>query len=173
MRARRFWLVGVLVLGAVLVAGVWWWGHLVARILPNYTEIEPGLYMGGLVNEPPPGTTAVLNLCETEDPYHVEDHRWVPIPDASPAPKLEWLREQVAFVTAEKEAGRVVYVHCRAGVSRSGMVVVAYFMAKNGWTRDEAVSFVRGRRLVLNPNPAFRELLLEWERELKKDGKSQ
>lgn len=125
--------------------------------------------MGGLVPEPPPGTTAVLNLCEAEDSYRVESHRWVPIPDAEPAPSLDWLREQVAFVSQEKSAGRTVYVHCRAGVSRSGMVVVAYYMAQKGWSRDEAMEFVQSRRPVLHPNPAFMKLLLEWERTLKKE----
>ena len=43
-------------------------------------------------------------------------------------------------------------------------MTVAYLMAKNHWTRDEALEFVRSRRPVVCPNPAFMELLLEWER---------
>ena len=33
----------------------------------NYSLIEEGLYMGGDVARPPPGTKAVLNLCEKKD----------------------------------------------------------------------------------------------------------
>ena len=113
--------------------------------------------------DPPPGTTAVLNLCESEDRYRAAVHRWEPIPDAEPAPPLDWLRAQVAFIEAERAAGRTVYVHCRNGVSRSGMVVVARVMARNRWSRDEAVAFVRARRPGLRPNPAFMKLLTEWE----------
>lgn len=131
---------------------------------PNYSRIEDGLYLGGFVTEPPPGTRAVLNLCESDDPYRVVSHRWEPIRDAEPAPSPDWLREQVKFVEDERVAGRTVFVHCRNGVSRSGMVVVAYFMARNGWTRDEAVAFVRSQRPDLRPNPAFMRLLAEWER---------
>jgi hypothetical protein len=134
---------------------------------PNYSQVEEGLWLGGYVAEPPSGTRAVLNLCESEDPYRVESHRWESIRDAEPVPSLDWLRSQVAFIESERAAGRTVFVHCRNGVSRSGMVVVAYFMAHHGWSRDEAVVFVRSRRPGLRPNPAFMQLLLEWERLLK------
>jgi len=70
-------------------------------------------------------------------------------------------------VDAQRQAGRTVFVHCFAGVSRSGMVVTAYLMFKHGWTRDQALEFVRSKRPSAKPNGAFMELLLEWERELK------
>jgi protein-tyrosine phosphatase len=44
------------------------------------------------------------------------------------------------------------------------MVIVAYEMHKNRWTRDEALKFVRSRRSITRPNPAFMKRLLEWER---------
>src|SRR5712692_6814881 len=63
----------------------------------DYSVIEGGLYMGGDVWEPPPGTTAVLNLCEQEDAYRCEVHVWEPIRDAAPAPSIAWLTKQVEF----------------------------------------------------------------------------
>ena len=39
------------------------------------SRIEDGLYLGGHVSEPPRGATAVLNLCEVEDPYRAAAHR--------------------------------------------------------------------------------------------------
>ena len=64
-------------------------------------------------------------------------------PDAAPAPSLQWLRDRVAFVDEHRRAGHSTYIHCYAGISRSGMVVVAYLMYKNKWTRDEALAYVR------------------------------
>ena len=102
-RRRWFWLLLALVCGIVSV-------HLVVEVLtregPNFSLIEPGLYLGGYVPEPPRGTNAVLNLCETEDPYEAEYHRWLPIADAEPAPDLEWLGAQVAFIEGHRRAGR-------------------------------------------------------------------
>jgi hypothetical protein len=88
MRAkwRRNWLVAVLGMAVVAVLGVhlavnWWTAEP-----PNFTRIDEGLWLGGYVAAPPRGTTAVLNLCETSDPYQVTIHRWQPIADAPPAP---------------------------------------------------------------------------------------
>src|SRR5438093_512692 len=103
----------------------------------NYSEVETGLYMGGDVHEPPPGTTAVLNLCEKQDAYQCEIHVWEPIRDAAPAPSINWLKKQVEFVQTQRDAGRITYVHCFQGASRSGLVVTAYLMHEHCWTRDD------------------------------------
>jgi Dual specificity phosphatase, catalytic domain len=170
-RIRRYWLIIVLLTATLAVLAT----HIVidrlTREEPNYSRIEDGLYLGGSVPEPPPGTRAVLNLCETEDSYHVEVHKWAAIRDAEPAPSIDWLREQVSFVELQRRAGLPTYVHCWAGVSRGGMVTVAYEMAKNNWTRDEALAFVRTQRPQVRPNPAFMQLLLEWEQVVKVEGK--
>jgi hypothetical protein len=155
---------------AVLLGGVALLLFFLARLdqpEENYTLIEDGLYMGGDVKAPPPGVRAVLNLCEKGDPYRCETHVWEPVPDAEPAPDLDWLRRMVEFIDTQRRAGVPTFIHCRNGVSRSGMVVVAYEMYKNHWARDEALAFVRTRRPAVRPNPAFMRLLAEWEEALK------
>lgn len=166
-RRWRSWPIVAVAVAALAVPAVHLTVDRLTRDPPNYSEVEDGLYLGGYVPEPPRGTQAVLNLCESEDSYRAESHRWEPIADAEPAPSLDWLQAQVAFIGSERAGGRVVFVHCRNGVSRSGMVVVAYYMARNGWSREEAIAFVRARRQELRPNPAFMRLLLDWERSLK------
>jgi hypothetical protein len=133
----------------------------------NYSLIETGLYQGGLVAEPPPGTQAVINLCESLDRYRTPFYRWVPIADAAPAPSLGWLKDMVGIVDAKRRSGETIYVHCRGGISRSGMVVTAYCMFEHHWTRDQALEFVRSKRPVTRPNSAFMKLLSEWELHLK------
>jgi len=130
----------------------------------NYSLIEPGLFMGGDVAKPPRGTQAVLNLCENPDSYERPVQVWEPIRDAEPAPDLAWLRRMVEFIDTQRRKERTVYVHCFNGVSRSGLVVVAYLMFEHGWTRDQALAHARSKRPVTRPNPAFMELLLEWEK---------
>jgi predicted protein tyrosine phosphatase len=160
----RFWLLFLATcVGALLFLwGLDWW----YREEPTYSLIEDGLYLGGALTEPPPGTQAVLNLCEVEDTYRCDTHVWKPIRDAAPAPSIDWLREQVEFVDSQRRAGNTVYIHCFAGISRSGMVVIAYLMLKNHWTVNEALAFVRSKRPIVRPNPAFMKLLCQWECEL-------
>jgi hypothetical protein len=157
---------------ALLLAGIASWGVLLAveysfREPDNWSRIEDKLYMGGFVQRPPRGTKAALNLCESEDPYRCDVHSWKPIPDREPAPSLRWLWDRVMFIDDQQRAGLRTYVHCRAGISRSGMVVVAYLMYRNKWTRDDALADVRTKRPDVRPNVAFMRLLLEWEKYLK------
>lgn len=167
LRWRRFLLAIILACTALVVAIVLVAVDRGTREGPNYSWIEDGLWLGGSVAKPPPGTHAVLNLCELEDPYRVEFHKWEPIPDAEPAPSLQWLRSQVEFIQAQRTAGRTVFIHCKQGISRSSMVLAAYLMQREGWSRDEALAFLRSHRPGVRPNPAFMQLLLEWEQSLK------
>ena len=163
---RRAWPIPALAITILIGVAVHWAVDWLTRESADYSPVEDGLYIGGYVLEPPPGTRAVLNLCESQDRYRAESHRWEPIRDAEPVPSLDWLRAQVAFIETERAVGRQVFVHCLNGVSCSGMVVIAYYMDRNGWSRDAAIEFVRSRRPGLRPNPAFMQLLLEWERAL-------
>lgn len=162
-RVRLLLLLGTttIVLGGI----VRWAIERASRDAPNYSLIDDGLYLGGHVPQPPPGVQAVLNLCENDDPYRVRIHRWEPIADAEPAPEITWLAAMVDFVDCQRRAGIATYVHCQNGVSRSGLVVVAYEMRKNRCSRDEALASVRSKRPTTRPNPAFMQLLLEWERQ--------
>src|SRR5207247_779049 len=103
-------------IGAWLVLS--WLEQAYDRRAENYALIEEGLYMGGDVAEPPPGTRAVLNLCEAADRYQVEYHVWEMIPDCDPGPSVDWIRRMVEHIDAQRKAGRTTYVHCRNGVSR-------------------------------------------------------
>ena len=132
----------------------------------NYTRIDEGLYVGGSVDRPPPGTRAVLNLTTTRDPYRCEVRVWEAIPDAGPAPDLDWLAERVLFIAEQRRAGRTTYVHCSAGRSRSAFVTAAYLMYRYDWSRDRALAYLRSQRPITRPNPAFVDRLLDWEREL-------
>ncbi len=85
-------------------------------------------------------------------------------PRCRAAPSIAWLAKQVKFVETQRAAGRTTYVHCFQGASRSGLVVTAYLMHKKHWTRDKALAYIRTRRPQIRPNPAFMELLNEWER---------
>ena len=42
----------------------------------------------------------------------------------------------------------------------------AYLMKRHGWTRDDALAFVRQCRPQASPNPVFMDLLAEWEKKL-------
>ncbi|XP_053945467.1 phosphatidylglycerophosphatase and protein-tyrosine phosphatase 1 [Anastrepha ludens] len=48
--------------------------------------------------------------------------------------------------SSEPENIGTVYVHCKAGRTRSATLVGCYLMMKNGWTPEQAVTHMRARR---------------------------
>ena len=63
-----------------------------------------------------------------------------------------------SIINIIKEGG-VVYVHCMAGISRSGSVVIGYIMNKYHMKAEDALAFVRERRPCVNPNRGFTDEL--------------
>jgi hypothetical protein len=164
MKTLRRALLVTILLGPV---GVWLWLRWLEQSYDQpYCEVEDGLYIGTSVNQPPPGTRAVVNVCGRKDPYEVEASFWEPVFEAGKEPSLDWLGRVVEFIVAQRRAGRPTYVHCLTGMNRSGTVVTAYLMKEHGWGRDEALAYLQKRRPVVQPNPELMRLLSEWEKAL-------
>lgn len=159
----------VIVVGLVLVCvGTWavlrWYEGTFDR---PYAKVEDGLYIGSAVDRPPSGTQAVVNLCGRPDPYSMEHAMWEPVFEGGKEPTLEWLRRVVAFIAEQRAANRTTFVHCMAGMNRSGAVVTAYLMQAHGWGRDEALAYLQSKRPEVQPNPTLMRLLANWEQSLK------
>jgi len=55
-----------------------------------------------------------------------------------------------------------VLVHCRAGVSRSASVVIAFLMMYHNLSFSQAQNYVRNQRPFINPNAGFITQLLNF-----------
>ena len=56
-----------------------------------------------------------------------------------------------------------VLVHCRAGVSRSASIVIAYLMKYHNLSFNQAHEYVRTKRPIINPNVGFISQLLNFK----------
>jgi Dual specificity phosphatase, catalytic domain len=169
MKRVRRWL-PIAAVGAAVLACVGAWLGLLwfeSTYDQPYARVEDGLYIGSAVDRPPRGTQAVVNLCGRPDPYQVEATLWEPVFEAGKEPTLDWLRRVVGFIAEQRRAGRTTFVHCMAGMNRSGAAVTAYLMQEHGWARDEALTFLQKKRPEVQPNPTLMRLLAEWEQGLK------
>ncbi len=59
-------------------------------------------------------------------------------------------------------------VHCAQGKSRSAVLAVAYLILRHEMTVTEAMSTIKARRGMAEPNPGFRQQLADMERSLRK-----
>nr|CAG4650586.1 EOG090X0GSS [Sida crystallina] len=75
------------------------------------------------------------------------------VTDMFEAPSQQMLTEGVDFIYKSIANGGRVYVHCKAGRSRSATMVGCYLMKKYKWTPDEAVAYMKSKRshVLLHP----------------------
>jgi tyrosine-protein phosphatase SIW14 len=119
--------------------------------VPNFGEVTPNLYRGGLLNST--GLKALARMgvnivVDTHDDSKTEKKqvealgmKYVAIPWHCPWPKDEVFTKFLKVLHENK--GKKVFVHCRLGDDRTGMMIAAYRMAEEGWTADEAMNEMR------------------------------
>jgi protein-tyrosine phosphatase len=123
-------------------------------------EIEPGLYMGGEITRKPPGIQAIVDLQSEQDqvlsPEGLNALLWLPLYDhCDDAPDPIWLDSVVNTIKSWRSMNWRVLIHCRAGISRSGMVTIAYIMNTRNLGWYDALAIVRAGRPCCDPNPGF------------------
>eukprot|EP00930_Biecheleria_cincta_P005980 TRINITY_DN106955_c0_g1_i1.p1 TRINITY_DN106955_c0_g1~~TRINITY_DN106955_c0_g1_i1.p1 ORF type:complete len:592 (-),score=78.72 TRINITY_DN106955_c0_g1_i1:57-1832(-) len=142
--------------------------------LQNCNEIVDNLYLGGiaaaietqsLVDQ---GIHAVVCCVrETEFPtcdFHKDlAYYRVDVEDIPREPIELFWPEATQFIHDKYSKGFPVLVHCRAGVSRSASTVIAYLVAYQGYSLNEAFVLARKKRPVVTPNLGFMEKLCEFE----------
>lgn len=70
------------------------------------------------------------------------------------------------FINEAIKSNGVVLVHCAAGISRSVTLATAYLMKHERMKAATALSMIRSRRFIANPNPGFVRQLREYESRL-------
>ena len=70
------------------------------------------------------------------------------VTDIFEAPSVDKLTKGVEFINdiIAKDPEASIYVHCKAGRTRSATLVGCYLMAKNGVAPEEAVEIMRQKR---------------------------
>ncbi|CAE7665994.1 Dusp14 [Symbiodinium sp. CCMP2456] len=145
--------------------------------LPNCDQILPYLYLGGMAAATDvegiqrQGLGAICCCCRT---LEFPDAQFIPgvtyyrvdVEDMSREPLDYFLKEATDFIHSYIVREQPVLVHCRAGVSRSASVVLAYLVACQRMTLADAFVLLRSRRCIVTPNLGFFEQLSIWEKEV-------
>jgi protein tyrosine/serine phosphatase len=114
--------------------------------LPNLHKVSDGLYRGA---EPTPegvrelakmGVKTIIDLRLTgapQDAVQGTGITCVRIPATAWHPETEDVAQFLRIVTDDSR--KPIYVHCRRGADRTGMMCAIYRVAVQGWTKDQAI----------------------------------
>ena len=120
--------------------------RIIEKGIPNFGEVTPTLYRGG---QPSPegfeklakmGINIVVDTGRSRrDEAQIEQlgMRYVSLPWYCPFPKEKVFARFLELIRKNPE--KKIFVHCRLGNDRTGMMIAAYRMGLQGWTAAEAM----------------------------------
>jgi hypothetical protein len=127
---------------------------------PKYNEIKPYLFLGRVprsTNDIPPNTKLIVSvitygeLAEIGFPYEEFKnqkirHLFVHMPDFSNIVSKQAVINAINLMHEFITCNQVVYVHCKAGRARSGMVVACYLAHHENIILDIAIQRIKEKR---------------------------
>lgn len=146
--------------------------------LSNYAEIIPEKLLFGdiIFSKDVKGMRkmnigAVVDLCHYKDVKsrvkysHEIDSLYLPVYDR-PTNNIDWAEAGSAFIESEIQKGKLVYVHCYYGISRSSTLVLHYIMTRCQMRLKEALALLREKRPIVCPTFGFLKGLSELDAKL-------
>jgi atypical dual specificity phosphatase len=136
--------------------------------------IKEGLFLCGIdavtpFNLAANGITLVINvMSEPTKFFNGEELNLVQFPTIdSPSTNIyRHLHPAADLIHSTLKSGGRVVVHCRAGVSRSASIVIAYLIKYYQMSLLEAYNYVKSKRYSIRPNEGFFEQLIDFEVEI-------
>ncbi|KAL5020561.1 hypothetical protein ScPMuIL_003453 [Solemya velum] len=74
------------------------------------------------------------------------EHLHIPTVDFVSSPLQGDIEKAVDFILQHRKEKSSVYVHCKAGRTRSATVVACYLIKLNGWSPEQSVEFLQTKR---------------------------
>jgi len=113
------------------------------------------------------GITALLNVSPNCPNYWPDkfEYQTIPVEDNSTADIKAHFKAAIEFINEVKNKNGKILVHCKAGVSRSATMCLAYLISNRKMCLNDAYDEIKAKRRVISPNFNFMGQLLTWEEE--------
>jgi hypothetical protein len=118
------------------------------QLIPDFAEVTPTLYRGaqprnhGFQTLAKMGVQIVVDLRGDRDGERKEvtslGMQYVPMHWECSFPKDRIFADFLTLI--RKNRGKKIFIHCRVGDDRTGMMIAAYRMAEEGWSPKQAMA---------------------------------
>lgn len=105
--------------------------------------------------------THILNCAEELSPTYLKPtitHK-LPMIDDVDEEAIHQILEGASLLHKWITPNTTVLVHCRAGISRSATIILAYMILYANYTFEEAYTHLQKARPIIQPNEFYREIL--------------
>lgn len=137
----------------------------ISEIIPN--KLYLGNYYSATLKEAlkEKGITHILMVGYYLSEIYPNDftYKSIEIDDAEQEDIFKYFYSSINLI----EKSNIVYIHCKAGISRSASFVIAYIMFHFKYNLEEAFDYVQKRREIICPNEGFMMQLKDLENVLK------
>ncbi|CAF3636175.1 unnamed protein product [Rotaria socialis] len=143
--------------------------------IESYTmsEVIPGLYLGNAQDAEDMNLLkqndikSIINI-STSIPCHyanekIFDYLQLPCYDSCRENILQYFDHTLEYIHQKLLLNQNILVHCQGGVSRSPSFVIGYLIKYHSKTFDQAYSFTKEKRKIINPNFYFLTQLKRYE----------
>lgn len=97
--------------------------------------------------------------------HEIDSHKVIPAEDIETFDLEKYFDEGIKFIEENSKKTNVL-IHCFAGVSRSGAMVIAYLMKTKKLGFQDALKLAQEKRSVITPNEGFKTQLKKYETNL-------
>ncbi|CAG8694562.1 29870_t:CDS:2, partial [Racocetra persica] len=142
---------------------------VVSTIIPNFLYLGPEISKQEEVEElEAKGIKRILNMAfECSDTLGLNEkfdqYLKLDVKDSVEEDVENGLKRAVAFIEQAEKDNMPIYVHCKAGKSRSVTAVLAFLIESRHWTLNRAYDYVMDRRSGICPNIGFVAELMKVE----------
>ncbi|ORY24985.1 hypothetical protein BCR39DRAFT_545481 [Naematelia encephala] len=145
---------------------------IVSTILPSFLFLGPEISSQEDVDTLKRlGVKRILNVaieCDDDEGLKLKENfeRYLRVPMRDIVEEsgvAKGMRDSCEFIDDARLHSAPIYVHCKAGKSRSVTVVLAYLIHANAWTLKTSYAYVAERRKGISPNIGFVAELMQFE----------
>lgn len=126
------------------------------------TQIRPFLYLGNQFSSTVANVDVIISLgCNSKCKHSVKTHKFS-IKDNQESDLTDILTATTSLIDEYANADKTVLVHCKGGINRSPMVIIAYLCRYCQYEVNEAIEQVKLMRPSIRIQPHYYNQLVRW-----------
>ena len=146
--------------------------YMYNQIFTNYNKITDRIFLGNIAGAQDKNFLKNNNIgfvINLSNQFYIKNsnikYLTINIYDLPNMNIKQYFKSIIYFFNEGLKTDKNIYIHCKAGISRSVTALTAFLMSK-GLDMATSINYIISKRPIIEPNEGFWLQLMEYEREL-------